>query len=529
MLNRWHRGILPLVGSLVFAACTGGSGDTTTTAATTTTAFTTTEATTTTTEPPTPNGAPIATLGDNNATSFALQFLMNCAGYGPLEVDGVFGPATEAAVQAMQVDLGREETGSPDDETLGLLSRACDETRRLTLDAGEIDAVGNVSAADPDTYVLRAEEDQRVAVVLTSDTGSARVEVSGADGGTLGPGTVSAWAADIPATQDYLIQVVTTGDSTTYFLTVADVVPGDGAITAADDGMVVIDDLEEAVSRVCLDTAADTSYVAESGSGHLVITFGSPGSFATNRGGVGAWVEFVYRDGSPGYIGFPIDLDATAGDRVVGTARIYGTEAGAFDEPIGLAFEFERSVAPCEGGSATPIVLGSAGLGVVAFGADADDTLELVRQALPGASPTDDTGWIAVGDYISDYGMCRTGTTSVRVAIIDNLTLYFTDAATSWASQGTRHFAGYQTTEGVFPLTTRGGVGPGSSMGDILAAHPDSGVGAGLDGGFDVFITSPVGTDGWLRALAPDAEAADDTAAPIVAIRGGRFCDFEAG
>ena len=66
-------------------------------------------------------------------------------------------------------------------------------------------------------------------------------------------------------------------------------------------------------------------------------------------------------------------------------------------------------------------------------------------------------------------------------------------------------------------------------MGDVLAAHPDSGVGAGLDGGFDVFITSPVGTDGWLRALAPDAEAADDTAAPIVAIRGGRFCDFEAG
>ena len=144
MLNRWHRGILPVVGSLVFAACTGGSGDTTTTAATTTTAFTTTEATTSTTEPPTPNGVPIVTLGDNNAMSFALQFLMNCAGYGPLEVDGVFGPATEAAVQAMQVDLGREETGSPDDETLGLLSRACAETRRLTLDAGEINAVGNV-------------------------------------------------------------------------------------------------------------------------------------------------------------------------------------------------------------------------------------------------------------------------------------------------------------------------------------------------------------------------------------------------
>ena len=528
MLNRWRRGILPVVGSLVFAACTSGSGDATTTLPQTTTSSTTEATTTTTTEPPIPNGAPITSLGDNNATAFALQFLMNCAGYGPVDLDGAFGPATKAAVQAMQADLGREETGAPDDQTFALLSRACADSRRLSLDDGETQAVGNVSAADPDTYFVRAEEDQRIGIIVTSETGKARVDVRGTDGSILAPSSAAAWAADIASTQDYVIDISTVGDSTTYSLTVAVVTPGTGGIDAAETGTVVVDAHEEAVSRVCLDTTADVSYVAESGSGYLVVTLGTPGQFATGKGGVGAWVEVVYRDGSPGYVGFPLDLDAEVTDRLIGTARVYAGEGGAFDDAVDVAFDVARSAAPCEGGAATSIVLGPTGLGIVDFGAGVDETIELVRQAMPGASPTVDSGWLAVADYEPDSGVCTVSTSTVRVFAIDNLTLYFTDGATSWAAGGTRHFAGYQAGEGVFPFATRGGVGPGSTVGDVLSAHPDASAGAGLFGGVDVFITSPPGSDAWLRAMAPAATGDDDLAASIATVRGGRFCDFPA-
>ena len=509
----------------MFAACTGGSADTTTTAASTTSAPTTTAATTTTTQAPTVNGEPITGIGDDNATAFALQFLMNCAGYGPLEVDGQFGPATKTAVQAMQVDLGREETGAPDDETFALLSRACADPRRLAIDGGQAEAVGNVSAADPDTYFVRAEEDQRIGVVVTSSTGRARVDVRGADGGVLAPAAAAAWAGDVPSTQDYVVDVSTAGDATTYAVRISILTPGTAKIAPAAEGTVVVDGHEEAVSRVCLDTAGDQSFVAESGSGYLVVAVGTPGDFAFANGGVGAWVEVLYRDGSAGYVGFPIDLDASVTDRVVGVARVYPSDGSAPDKPVSVAFDVTRSAAPCEGGAATPIVLTPTGLEVVDFGADADQTLALVRQAMPGAAPTEDTGWIAVDDYESPYGLCRSDTTMVRVATIENLALYFTDGATSWAPKGTRHFAGYQAGEGVFPFVTGGGAGPGSAIGDVLDAHPDAGVGLGLDGGFDVFITSPVGADGWLRAMAPDAIAFDDMAGVITAVRGGRFCD----
>lgn len=511
----------------MFAACTGGSGDTTTTAATTTSAPLVAEVTTTTTEAPTPNGPPIASIGDTGAAALAIQFLMNCAGYGPLEVDGVFGPATQAAVQTMQADFGREETGAPDEQTLALLSRACGESRRLSLEGGEAEAVGNVSAADADTYFVRAEAGQRIAVVVTSDPGGARAGARGADGTMLATAS-TAWAADIPSTQDYVITVETVGDATTYGLVVAPLTPGSGTIDAAAEGTVVVGGDQEAVSRVCLDTTADAAYVAESGSGHLIVAIGSPGDFATTRGGVGGWVEFMYRDGSPGYLGFPVDLDVVVTDRVVGTARLYRSDGGAFDAPIDLAFDFARSAAPCEGGQATAIVLAPNGLGVVDFGAPPEQTIDLVRQAMPGASPAVDSGWVVAADYESPEGACRPGTVNVRIFTMDNLTLYFTDAGTSWAPRGTRHLAGYLAVDGVFPFATRRGVGPGSTIGDVLLAHPDAGIGEGLYGGVDVFVTAPLGADGWLRATAPDAGGAEDLAARISAVRGGRFCDFPA-
>ncbi len=509
----------------MFAACTGGSSATTTTAASTTTAPTTSTTTTTTTRPPTANGPPIASIGDTNATTRAVQFLMNCAGYGPVDVDGAFGPATKAAVEVVQADLGREETGAPDDQTLALLARACGDSRRLTLDTAEFEAVGNVSAADPDTYFLRAEEGQRVAVVVTSVSGGARVDVRGTDNTVVPPAAATAWAADIPTTQDYVVSVSTAGDATRYTVAAWVLTPGDGAIKAAGPDSVVVAGASTAVSNVCMDTTGETSYVATTGGGHLVVTLGAPGSYAWANGGIGGAVEFVYTDGSPGWIGFPMDLSAEVGDRITGSAWVYAADGTAGDEPVSLAFDLERSAAPCSGGSATSIVLTPSGLGVVDFGADPDETIQLVREAMPGASPTQDTGWVDVASFVSPYGACRDGTSTVRVVTIDNLILYFTDAKTSWAARGTRHFAGYEADEGVFPLLTGGGVGPGATIGEVLAVHPDAGVGVGLGGGAAVYVTAPVGWDGWLLALAPDAADPGDTAAVVAAVRGGRFCD----
>ena len=509
---------------LVAASCGGGSGSTTTTTSSTI-ASTTSSSTSTTTEPPVANGPPIAQEGDNNETVFALQFLMNCAGYGPLDVDGAFGPATAGAVEEMQQDLGREVTGSPDDFTLALLSRACSESRRLTLDDGQAAAVGNVSSSDPDTYFLEAEEDQRLAIVLSSSTGGARADVRTADGDAIGSASVAAWAFDLAETQDHVIIVSAVGDATTYAMTAMVLEPPEDGVDAADPDTVAVDDLEEAVTRVCLDTTGDGAYVAETGSGYLVVAEGAAGSFAAGHGGIGATVEFIFRDGSPGYYGFPVDLEVEIADRITGTAAVYLADPDE-TEPVDLAFDFTRSAAACEGGAGIPIVLGSGGLGVVDLGTDADAAVALVNQSLPDASPSVDSGWITIDPAANDYGVCRADVTEVRVVTIDNLTLYFSNGASSWQAQGVRHFVGYRAEAGVFPLVTDEGVGPGSTLGDVLTAHPDAGVGVGLEGGYDVFITSPPGADTWLRALAPGAAGPDDANAEITAIVGGRFCDL---
>lgn len=522
---RTHRRIPTLVGfALAVASCSGGSGDTTTSTSGTL-ATTTTAATTTTTEPPEPNGPPIAQEGDRNATVFAMQFLMNCAGYGPLDVDGAFGPATKTAVEEMQEDLGRQVTGAPDDTTLAVLSRACSDSRRIAMANGQGLAVGNVSSSDPDTYFLNGDAGDRLALIVESTTGGAVVDVRSADGGALGFPSTAAWLLDLTATQDHVIAVSATGDATTYTLTAVILDPPEDVPAAAALDTVAVDDLEEAVTRVCLDTTGDRSYVAETGSGYLVVAAGSAGSFAASHGGIGAAAEFVFRDGSPGYRGFPVDLAIEVDDRITGTGAVYLADPDE-TEPVDLAFDFTRSAAPCEGGAGIPVVLEATGLGVVEFGAAADDALALVRQALPDASPSVDSGWVEIDPAANDYGVCRDTVTEVRVVTIDNMVLYFSDGATSWGPAGTRRFVGYRATAGVYPFLTAGGVGPAATVADVLAAHPDAGIGTGLDGGSDVFITSPLGGDGWLRALAPGASGPTDTAAAITAIVGGRFCDL---
>ena len=79
--------------------------------------------------------------------------------------------------------------------------------------------------------------------------------------------------------------------------------------------------------------------------------------------------------------------------------------------------------------------------------------------------------------------------------------------------------------EGAFPFQTAGAIGPGDSIERVLSAHPESAAARGLTGGVDVYISSPPGSDQWLRATALGATSAAETAATVTSVTGGRFCD----
>lgn len=522
------RSVLALaVGVLLSAsACTSGTAETTTSSSVVTTTVPTSTTTTTTTAPLVENGPGVAFEGDQNAVVEALQFLIVCNEYAEIAADGIFGPATLGAVQEVQRALGRETTGIPDDETLAILSRGCTEDRRIGVpeDGGERVVAGTAADGDPEIFFARADEGERLSVVVESESGEAVVSVRRTDGSAFGSPGVTVFAEDVETTGDYVIEVSTLDEAVTFTATVAVVELDFEDPAGADEDTIELDELGGEVTDVCLDTDGVSSFVAEIGPGHLVVTADTVGTFALARDGVGAPIEFVFKDATEGYIGFDLDFDIEIGDRIEGSGVVF-RRGGDPAEPLPLAFSFERSAVPCEGGSGIPIVLSFEGLGVVGFGAGDEETLEFVRSALPSAAPTIDTGWIPIEAQNNEYGICRDGTTEVRVIEVDNLTLFFTSAGTTFGSAGTRHFTAFRADAGVFPFTTNRGIGPGSTLGDVLEAHPDAVAADGLDDGIDVFITSPPGDDRWLRATAADASGADDLDATITSVTGGRFCD----
>ena len=527
-----HRVLALSAVAFIFAAsCSSGEAETTVPPSTVaTTSSTTSSTTTTTTAPPTPNGPAIAFEGDRNETVEAFQFLINCNGYAQLTVDGAFGPASLAAVEAVQLELGREVTGAPDDETLAILSRGCSEDRRVSIDdadEGEQITVGNVAEGDPDLYFIRAAEGDRMSVVLETELGGAVVNVRSTDGGAVGTGGSAVWAVDIDSTGDYLVEISGLAP-VTYVATFGLVTPDPDDlddVDGADEGSIVVDGLDSTVSSTCLDTGGEGSYVAESALGHLVVTTGRVADFALDRGGVGAPIEFVFRDGSPGYYGFAMDLDVEVGDQIVGTGIVFLRGEGGADEPLGVAFDFDRAVTPCDGSSGTAVILSANGLGIIEFGADAEATIDAVDSSLVGASPSIDSDWVTIDNLSNEFGVCRAGTTEVRSVQFDNLTLFFTNGGTSFGAEGTRHFAAFIAEDGVFPFKTSRSVGPGDTLEQVLAAHPDAAAATGLTGGIDVYISSPPGSDRWLRATADGASSATDTGATVTSVSGGRFCD----
>jgi len=170
-----------------------------------------------------PSGPPLAVEGDSNETVEAFQFLLNCNGYGDLTIDGAFGPATLAAVEAAQAGLGRVVNGAPDAETMADLSRSCSENRRLSGDGdGVITVFGNAAPGDPEVFSVALLAGSTLSVTVTLGLGHL-VTVRAADGSELTPGSETIW--EIATTQDHLIEVTSPSGPVMFALAV-NVVPG---------------------------------------------------------------------------------------------------------------------------------------------------------------------------------------------------------------------------------------------------------------------------------------------------------------
>lgn len=114
------------------------------------------------------------------------------------------------------------------------------------------------------------------------------------------------------------------------------------------------------------------------------------------------------------------------------------------------------------------LVLNPTGIGDITFGTDADETV--AQLALVLGSPTEDTGWTP------SFETCPG--TEARVVRWTSLQAFFTNGATEWAPEGTRHFFHYGQSVlaggGVLiELTTSAGIGIRSTLGELSAAYGD--------------------------------------------------------
>jgi hypothetical protein len=213
-----------LTAVLLVTSCTGDEDAASTTTApttvpvegTTTTSPTVDTTTTTTTTTP---GPPLVSEGDVNEMVAAFQWLLNCGGFGDLTIDGRFGPATGAAVEAAG--------GDTDEDAFARLSRACPEPRPLSADTpGTV--VGYAAPDAPAAYALSLSLGTTLHIVVTDGLG-VTVSVIGADGALVEPDTDSTWP--IGTTMEYLIRVEAGPEPGTFTL---DLEVGEGAPTAAD-------------------------------------------------------------------------------------------------------------------------------------------------------------------------------------------------------------------------------------------------------------------------------------------------------
>lgn len=229
-MTRIHRpAVLIAVLALAVAACNGDAApETTTTTAppdtsSSTTSTTAVPVTTTSTTTTLPSGPAIAQEGDENETVEAIQFILDCAGYGDLTVDGNFGPATRAAVEAAQEALGRAVTGAIDDETFAELSRACATPREFSAEDAPLEVVGNAAPADPEIVEVTGLAKSVITVSIAPP--GVVVTVSAADGTVVPPAEDDDTTWEVPEAGDYRILVEPDLEPTTFVMEV-DVLEG---------------------------------------------------------------------------------------------------------------------------------------------------------------------------------------------------------------------------------------------------------------------------------------------------------------
>jgi hypothetical protein len=153
-------------------------------------------------------------------------------------------------------------------------------------------------------------------------------------------------------------------------------------------------------------------------------------------------------------------------------------------------------------------------VGDLVFGSDADEVVAQVSLLL--GDPDEDTGWSEA------FETCP-GTES-RVVRWTSFQAFFTNGATEWAPEGTRHFFhfGQSIAAGggeLIELTTAAGIGIGSTLADLELAYPGRAV-VSDDPLFGPLWEVSVGTAGILWGTA--GSTADN--ALIDSINGGPGC-----
>ena len=271
-----RRGIILFVATvLVLAACGDDAAITVATDSEETTsteageAPVTTEAiTTATTEVPQPPGAAFIMNGETGPYVRALQTYLNCAGYGPVAIDGAFGDGTAGSVERAQADENKTATGEPDEKTFARLSRSCDEARDVVFGSGVTTAevAGNAAPGDDEVLQLRVLEGQQMTVHVHS---AIDVAIQGADGMVLHrPDGSTEIIVDIPSTQDYRLRVSAV-TPTSYLLAIT--IPGIPAPTTTT--------MAEATGFfLAVDGFNDLDFGIESGAAMTALTdmFGPP-------------------------------------------------------------------------------------------------------------------------------------------------------------------------------------------------------------------------------------------------------------
>ena len=292
-----RRGIILLVLAMVGLVACGDDALTETTpveaSSSTTDQAATTEAATT--AAPRPPGPAFIMKGESGPYVRALQSYLDCAGYGPLAIDGVFGDGTAGAVSEAQADENKISNGEPDEETFAWLSRACFDDRVVGFSAGasSADVAGNAAPGDDDVLRIRVLAGQEMTVTVQ---GAVEIAIQGADGNVLHrPDGSAQVTVAIPSAQNYFIRV-SAASPTSYLLTIT-VPPGPSPETTvpeaaefllAVDGFIEIDfgvETDEALEVLTSrfgSPDADTGWetvgesVFECGSVSRVVSWGFP-------------------------------------------------------------------------------------------------------------------------------------------------------------------------------------------------------------------------------------------------------------